>query len=452
MPRVHHSKLFLQTKDDRLIPSGFVLRYDTNMDNAIAKTKNRIKLIIAFSLVIIVLVVLTITNINYAENNPGGADFVPRWLGVRLLLTEGYSPYSQATTSAIHEFMYGRPAKPGEDQALFVYPLYSLLVFTPFSLIDDYPLVRGIWQTTLQIALILLAFISFRLADWQPPKPLHFLLLVFVLLWYHSIRPLINGNPSIIIALFTALAFLVISREKDILAGILLGLATIKPQAVVLLIPLVLIWAFSKKRWRLIGGTLGTLFVFVIISTILIPDWITQNLHQIFTYPSYTPATTPGTIFFEWWPKYGRWFGHLLTLVMSLFIFWQWKRTWGKNYNIFLLAAYTSLAITTLIGIPTATSSYIVLFPALILVFAYWEKNYIRTGRWLVATSTMLIFIGLWALFLITKNGNFQNPIMFFPLPLFLIVTLFLLQRNTEFFATQNDISSPCTEKLSLIH
>lgn len=412
----------------------------------------RLKLPLALTLLIIFLVVLTITNIKFAENNPGGADFVPRWLGVRLLLTEGYSPYSQATTSAIQEFMYGRLAKPGEDQVLFVYPLYSLVVFAPFSMIADYPLVRGIWQTTLQIALILLAFISIRLADWQPSKPFVFLLLVFVLLWYHSIRPLINGNPSIIVALFTALALLAISREKDIVAGVLLGLATIKPQVVVLFIPLVLIWAVSTRRWRLIASTLGTLFVFTILSIVLVPDWIPQNVHQILAYPGYTPATTPGTIFFEWLPTYGRWLGYLLTLAMGLLILWYWKKAWRKNFNVFLLAAYATLAMTTFIGIATATSSYIVLFPALILVFASWEKKYGRAGRWLVITTIILIFFGLWALFLTTKDGNFQNPVMFFPLPLFLIVTLSLLQRHTDLFYIQKDKSSPCAGNISLLH
>ncbi|HCB50140.1 MAG TPA: hypothetical protein DEP47_11610 [Chloroflexi bacterium] len=408
------------------------------MNNAIARAnKTRIMLPLALALAIIVLVILTITNINYAEDNPGGADFIPRWLGVRLLFTEGDSPYSQATTQAIQEFMYGRPAKPGEDQALFVYPLYSFLVFTPFSLIADYELVRGIWQTTLQIALILLVIFSIQLADWRPSMATLFLLSVFVLLWYHSVRPLINGNPSILVALFTASALLAISREQDIVAGVLLGLATIKPQVVVLLIPLVLIWALSKRRWRLIGSTLGTLFFFVILSTALVPDWILQNVRQILAYPGYTPAATPATVFFEWWPAYGRWFGYLLTLVMSLLLLWCWNKAWRKEFKAFLLSAYATLTITTFIGISTATSSYIVLFPALVLVFAEWEKKYGRAGRWLVASTILLILVGLWALFLTTKVGNFQNPIMFFPVPIFLIVALFLLQRQSDFFATE---------------
>lgn len=406
------------------------------MNNAIARTYlTRIKLLLALTLGIIVLGLLTITNVNYAENNPGGADFIPRWLGVRLLLTEGESPYSQATTLAIQEFMYGRPAKPGEDQVLFVYPLYSFIVFTPFSLIADYELVRGLWQTTLQVALILLAIVSIRLADWRPSMPILFLLLVFVLLWYHSVRPLINGNPSIMVALFTASALLAIARGRDVVAGVLLSLATIKPQVVVLLIPLVLIWALSKGRWRLIGSTVVTLFVLIILSSALVPDWILQNVRQILAYPGYTPAGTPGMIFFEWWPAYGRWPGYLLTLVMSLLMLWYWKKAWRKEFKDFLLAAYATLAITTLIGITMATSSYIVLFPALVLVFSKWEKWYGKAGQWLIPSMMLVFFVGLWTLFLTTKSGNFQNPIMFFPVPLFIIVTLSLIQRKTNYGA-----------------
>jgi len=82
-------------------------------------------------LVVFALVFLTWANYHYSVQNPGGSDFLPRWVGTRMLLMEGKSPYSEETTREIHQRFYGRPARSDEDQVLFVYPLYSIFVFAP---------------------------------------------------------------------------------------------------------------------------------------------------------------------------------------------------------------------------------------------------------------------------------------------------------------------------------
>ena len=63
-------------------------------------------------------------------------------------------------------------------------------------------------------------------------------LLLFSITWYHGVRPVINGNAAALVALFIALAFFFIQTKSDRAAGIVLALSTIKPQMVVLLIPL----------------------------------------------------------------------------------------------------------------------------------------------------------------------------------------------------------------------
>ncbi len=50
-------------------------------------------------------------NIQYARQHPGGNDFIPRWLGTRMFLMKGQDPYSQETTLAIQEMIFGRAAR-----------------------------------------------------------------------------------------------------------------------------------------------------------------------------------------------------------------------------------------------------------------------------------------------------------------------------------------------------
>jgi hypothetical protein len=378
---------------------------------------------------ILALAGLTWTNYRYASQNPGGNDFLPRWMGTRIYLENGWSPYSRETSREIQKMVYGRGARQGEDQVLFVYPFYSFILFAPFALVDDYIWARALWMTALEIGLVVLTMQGLALTRWKPPRYLLAVFLLFSVLWYHGFRPVINGNAAILVGVLVALALQCIRTEQDALAGLLLALATIKPQMVVLLIPFVLLWALSQQRWALIATTLGSLAFLVAVSSLLMPNWILDNLRQIAAYPEYTQPGTPGGIFALVWPGFGRQLGWALTGIMTLVLVVEWLSAWGKDYRWFLWTAYLTLVITNLIGVRTATENFIALSPGLALVFATWDQRWGRAGRWFVWASMMLLFAGLWILFLRTLTPGvehpIQHPIMFFPFPLFMLVGLY---------------------------
>ncbi len=383
-------------------------------------------LALAFLIVAGALVIagLTVANYRFSAANAGGNDFIPRWLGTRLLLQQGQNPYSDETSEAIQRFIYGRPAGAGEDQVLFVYPLYSIVLFAPLAMIDDYVLARALWMTASEIALLLMALISFRLVGWRPSLPTLALTLLFALTWYHGARPLINGNPSILMALFVSTALLAIKTRRDVLAGLLLALATIKPQAVVLVLPLVLFWAIGRRRFALLASTLISLAALILLATLIEPAWLWQNLEQVTAYPEYTLAGTPGAIFELWWPAAGRWPGILLTVVIIAALVWLWLAAWRSPFAVLLPVVYFTLAATNLIGVTTAVSNYVALFPGLILLLSRLRLEKGSLPEWPALLILALLLIGLWMLFWFSRTGRAQSPIMFFPLPLLLMFTL----------------------------
>jgi hypothetical protein len=387
-------------------------------------------LILAIALV---LAGLTWANYRYAAQVPGGNDFIPRWVGARSFLLQRQSPYSPETSLAIQDMIYGRPARPDEDQSLFVYPFYAVAVFGPFALIGDYNLARAAWMTFLELSLFGLAAASVSLARWKLSKRMLVVLFAFSAFWYYGFRPVINGNVAVFCALLIAMAFLLIRAERDILAGLLLALATIKPQALVLLAVYVLVWGVSLRRWKLVGGFLGSLGLLVLLSSLVCPTWLMDDLRQILAYPGYTLPGSPGAIFATWWPAVGKQLGWVLTVVAAVWLLWEWWRGLGVGFDRFLWTAYLTLLLTNLVGIRTATENYIALYPALVLVLATWDKQGGRLGRWLVAASYLLLFFGLWGLFLATiQRGDqpVQSPVMFLPLPIFLLVGLVSIRRS----------------------
>lgn len=383
---------------------------------------------IFFILLVVLLAIVTLANLQFVRENPGGNDFLVHWVGTRALLIDGISPYSDAVAELIQTHAYGRPAAAGEHELRVAYPLYSALIFLPYALIGDYDLARALWMTTLEVALVGLAIICLRLTRWKINIWLLPLFLVFSVFWYHSLRPLINGNAIILVALFLVAACAALRSNRDELAGVLLGISTIKPHMVLIPIIFITIWTLASGRWKTLLWLGITLVVMSVSAALFVPDWPIQNLREVLRYSSYNPPGTPGAVFELWLPATGRRLGWALSVSLGLILIVEWILVIRKEFRWFLWTASLTLVASQWIGIQTDPGNFILLFLPLVLVLAKWVERWGRAGNGVVVFVLLLLMLGPWAIFLRTIDFGYQpiqHPVMFFPLPLFLLVTLY---------------------------
>ncbi|MGH2538438.1 MAG: glycosyltransferase family 87 protein [Candidatus Promineifilaceae bacterium] len=372
-------------------------------------------------------VAMTLVNYRYALQNPGGNDFLPRWLGTRLLLTEGLSPYSAEATQRTQFFYLGRPALPHEDQALFVYPIHVGLVVAPFALVRNFALARALWMTASQAALIALTLIGLRFGRWRPAPLLLAALFLFFLIWYHSARPIINGNPAVISALFIAGSMLAVSQRRDLEGGFLAIMAALKPQMVVLYLPWLALWAIYQRRGRLLAALAASAAGVIGLGWLFVPNWPAAFLAQVRAYPSYTLAGTPRDMFAAALGRPGVLLGWLLTAALGLILILAWRKSLRGGADGFVWGSFMTLALTQLIGVPTTTENFPALIPGLVYILAHWQRRWAKLKGAKVLAFLLFWFVGLWALFLTTRTGNEQHHLLFFPLPAFEILALALL-------------------------
>lgn len=361
-------------------------------------------------------------NYRFAKNNRGANEFLVHWVSARTFLTQGTSPYSDETAAKIETAAYGHPAGKGEQKLRVVYPLYSIAVFIPFALIPDLASARAAYMTVLEICLIALTIISIRLARWR----LRFwelgLFFLFGLFSYHSIQPLLDGNVTILVAMLVAGALIALKNGGDELAGVLLAFATIKPNVVALLIIYVLVWAALSHRNRLIGWLLGTLFILSAAAALLQPDWIWQNFREVVTFPSHSAPATPGAILGAAFPAMGQRLARIFYGALAGMVVTEWWLNRRAEFPGFYWTALFTLTLSQWIGIPTSPQNFIILLPALALVFATLEERWRRAGRVIAILSIVALLVGLWALYF---DSGANQLLLFFPLPAFLIVTLY---------------------------
>ena len=374
---------------------------------------------------LLALVGLFQTNFVYSQRQPGGNDFLARWMGARYWLIEGISPYDERVSLATQIVIYGRPAdkQKGEDIAHFVYPLPVMIFIAPFALFE-YTVARALWMTLLELCMVFIILLAFRLGEWQI-RPLKLTLLMLLLfLGYYSLRSIILGQYAVVNALLVLLSLLAVKRRNDFAAGILLALSLCKPQMVFLFVPWVLIWAFSQRRWDVFGGFFGGGGVILAVSLMFLPDWPLQMLRQILDYPTYTGESSPLSILASLTPGVKRQLEWILYGGFLGYLFVEWGVAWKKDYPHFFWVGLLTLVVNNLVAYRTATTHFILFYPAMCLVFRVLEERWHRFGKWLVWGLLLGWFVGSWWLFLSTVQGNQESSVMFLPFPLLVLLGL----------------------------
>jgi len=382
-------------------------------------------------LAIVVIVGLYWVNYQFSKTNPGGNDFLVHYIGTRSLIFDGISPYSNEVATRIQIAAYGHPAEGIEHELRVAYPLYSVFLFAPFSIIEEFNAARAAWMTVLELALIAMVFLSFDLVGWKPDIKFQAGILLFSLIWYHAIRGIINGNAVILIALMITAALSMIKKDHDAQAGILLAATTIKPHLVLLLLLFIIFWAIYKKRWKLIFWFLGSTAVLIGFGLILIPDWIYQNIWEVLRYPGYNPAGTLAAALAEWFPSLESQLKWIVAVPLGLLLCIEvWKARDGR-FSHFLWASLLTLLISQWIGIQTDPGNFILLYPALILILSVLEGRWEERGSLIAGLLVLFLFLFPWLLFILTVQRDYQpvqSSVMFIPVPLFCFLGLFWIR------------------------
>lgn len=392
------------------------------------KQQRTIKETLQILLLLIIVGLFIFGNLQYTAKNPGGNDFLVHWVGTQSFVKEGISPYSDNVALRIQNLVYGRPAQAGEHELRVAYPFYSVFIFLPFSLIDDFTVARALWMTALEFLIIISTIMMIRMVNWKPNFLITFLIIVFSLFWYHGLRSIINGNAVVLILFLIILSVYAIIHKQDELAGICLAFITIKPQVVFAFIIFLVFWSLSNRRYKVIFWFFGSLIALIVLGLFIMPTWPMEFVREVFRYPGYNPPGTPATALAEILPGIGRQLGIILSLVSALILLVEWFFGRYSRENKFIWISSLTLALGQWLNVHTDPGNFLIMFPAIILILRIIEDRWRNSGQWIILLFLSVLFFIPWIIFIRTIDFGYQplqNPIMFFPVPLMLIIGLF---------------------------
>ena len=324
------------------------------------------------------------------------SDLYPRWLGARELLLHRRDPYSAEMTREIQAGYYGRELDPArsndpKDQQSFAYPVYVVVLLAP-TVRMDFATVQRIffWFLALLTAasvLFWLDALGYRISLWAK--------LAWILLTlgcFPAVQGLKLQQLSVLVAALIAGALSAVTHRRFMLAGVLLALASIKPQLVGLLMLWLFIWIVGnwRERARLFWSFAITLALLVIVGEIRLPGWIREFRTAMTDYYRYTGGGK-SVLDVLLTPTWGRIAAGILVVLLLIF---AWRtRERGERTEEFRWSMSLTLA-TTLLVIPMfAPYNQLLLLPAFMMTVrsarTLWQKN--QLSRFFLAITALAV-------------------------------------------------------------
>jgi hypothetical protein len=323
------------------------------------------------------------------------SDLYPRWLGARELLLHHRDPYSPEVTREIQIGYYGRPldstrAGDPKDQQGFAYPAYVVFLLAPTIGFPFAEVQTGFrwFLIALTVAMVLLWLRALR---WQLSSFTMASLIVLTVGSFQVLQGIKLQQLSLLVAgLIAACAFALLDNHFA-LAGILLALATVKPQLVLLLVIWLLLWAVSdwRRRQNFVWGLGSTLAILFAAAEYVLPGWIWRFREAAVAYRQYTDA---GSVLDELLtPSWGRPLAVLIVLALAA-MSWRFRRA-SADSPAFVLMLALVLAVTVVIVPKAAPYNQVLLLPGILLVVRdwriLWRKN--RMTRSVLVVSSLVI-------------------------------------------------------------
>jgi glycosyl transferase family 87 len=383
-----------------------------------------------------------------ARQTPRGnlSDLYPRWLGSRELLLHHRDPYSAEITREIQIGYYGRaldPSRPGDpkDQQAFAYPVYVAILLAPTVNLSFEPL-RILFDGLLIAFTAASVWFWMKAMRWTPPAPVWLVIVILVLGSFPAVQGIKLDQLTLLVVGLLSLSALFLVQGRLFTGGVVLAIATIKPQLVGPLAICLLFWAMLdwRRRWFLAAGFAAAMGFLLGVSEIILPGWLPKFWLALHQYVAYTGGISLIDKLLSRGPGLS---GAVAIVAILLALVWRLRQQEPGSREFSILLAKI-LAATFLLVPGFASYNQLLLLPAVLLTAREWNGTW-RSGPvaramlvatviavgwpWVAATVLTVIALGF--------SANAAQSAWAVPLysilavPLVLLLDLALLDGNT---------------------
>jgi Glycosyltransferase family 87 len=340
------------------------------------------------------IAILLVTAVVWSARGPNveKTDFVLTYVGAHIVHDgSGTRLYDIKFQKQVRDSLFQHP-----NPLFYEHPPFEALLFSPLAALP-FRMAYLFWG--LLNVIVWLTLIFFLRAYLPCPKEDLGYLALWVLFAPLAVA-LYQGQSSLILLALYAMAFVKVQQQKELSAGLWLGLGLFKLQFV---LPFALIFLL-RKRWRFLWGFAASSLLLTLISWLAV-GW--KGLVEYFRFLlaisgnpqnlSYGSAVDMPTLYGFVYALVGRRIGHMelnvvvimLSVLLLVFIAWYWRSYDEHDSNGLMLASGISAAL--LAGSHMFTHDFSPLALALFIALANFPERKHRELRWTL-TATVGLF------------------------------------------------------------
>jgi Glycosyltransferase family 87 len=311
-----------------------------------------------------------------------GCDFYPIWLTSHELLSNRTNPYTPEMTTKIQMGLFGRtmdpnrPGDPPQNLATFPHPLYTDFLVAPLAPFSFHT-VQIIGTVLFPLFVIVGVFHWLSALSLRLSPETQFVIVILTLSSYPVLEGIYALQITLLVAALLAGSIAAMVKGRQLSAGVLFGIATVKPQLMILPGLFLVLWAACDLRNRktFIASFAGTLVGLFVISELVLPGWTAIWLHALLEYRQYNDGPLSQLIF-------GNIAGKLVSaalIVSALALAFRVRRAQTDSPQFI-----STLILLLAISVPTIPSSIAVYNQILCLPGLLWlaaQRNRILHGN-----------------------------------------------------------------------
>ena len=351
-------------------------------------------LVSAVIILFIVVFVLALGNYSLAKILPDGGEFYLLRTGARSFLYDHIEPYSGTIPTLVQEQVYGRAALPGEDIYILDIPFHLMLIYFPLALFPDALIARAFWMALTEISLVGMVFFGLRVLNRQTPFFINALIFIGCVTSFYTYQSLLEGSPTLLLALACVGIWLSLFSGLDELAGALAVLASFQWEISGPFILFVFLWVYWEKRWRFFAGVAMLGFLLFAISLFIYPGWFFPFLRASWNSIQVGYGFSVHGIVEQYWPMYGNLLGWGITIALIILLGYEWRATRGADFQRVIWAICLTVAATPLLGIPIEIDQLVFLTVPVILVVLIARERWRKIGFG-IFLGLLLYFFGI---------------------------------------------------------
>ncbi len=322
-------------------------------------------------------------------------DLYSPWYGTRELLLHHRNPYGDDVNREIQVAIYGHVLATTERQneQRFAYPVYVVLLMGPAAF-AQYGTVSSLGLPLLTIAGVGATLCCIYFLNWPGLPRDRMTAVLLAMSTPPMLRALRFEQLSTVVVLLLVGALLSLSRKRVITAGILLALATIKPQMA--LLPALLLLTWSVLRWnerkKFAIAFLAAMMCLLLSSELLLPGWIFSFLRQLQAYSRYAGGDSLLTMVAG--ARTG-WFMAVLLLVSAASIVWPHVDSEPSSRAFQFSSSLVFSLAPVVMPAMAAQHNFVMLFPAAFLVMRDFGLLSLRMRVLIISLLAWTPIIGL---------------------------------------------------------